>query len=77
MVVFALLTVFEVIFIQWGMYSEKTHEAGQEVDKTTKILDSVAGQTTQFVAQMWLEHKNYSYSTVSFWVPSTSRSFSC
>lgn len=57
-VVFALLTVFEVIFIQWGMYSEKTHEAGQEVDKTTKILDSVAGQTTQFVAQMWLEHKN-------------------
>lgn len=33
--VFAILTVFEVIFIQWGMYSEKTHEAGQEVDKTT------------------------------------------
>lgn len=56
--VFAILTVFEVIFIQWGMYSEKTHEAGQEVDKTTKILDSVAGQTTKFVAQMWLEHKN-------------------
>ncbi|MBW3094308.1 LTA synthase family protein [Bifidobacterium sp. 64T4] len=56
--VFVILTVFEVIFIQWGMYSETTYAEGQEVDETTKILGSVAGQTTQFVAQMWLEHKN-------------------
>lgn len=56
--VFVILTVFEVIFIQWGMYSETTYAEGQEVDETTKILGSVAGQTTQFVAQMWLKHKN-------------------
>ena len=55
--VFVLLTVFEVIFIQWGMYSETTYADGQTVDETTKIMDSVAGQTTKFVAQMWLNQK--------------------
>ncbi len=57
-IVFTLLTVFEVIFIQWGMYSEPEYADGQEIDDTTKILNSVAGQTTQFITQTWLEHKH-------------------
>ena len=57
-IVLFVLTAFEVIFIQWGMYSEPKYEKGQEVEETTRILNSVAGQTTKFIAQMWLEQKN-------------------
>ena len=57
-IIIAALSAFEVIFIQWGMYSEPEYEKGVEIDKTTRILDSVAGQTTKFVTQMWLEQKN-------------------
>lgn len=57
-IIITALSAFEVIFIQWGMYSEPEYEKGEEIDKTTRILDSVAGQTTKFVAQMWLEQKN-------------------
>ena len=57
-IIFFALTAFEVIFIQWGMYSEPKYEKGQKVEETTRILNSVAGQTTKFVAQMWLEQKN-------------------
>lgn len=56
-IVFTLLTSAEVIFLQWGMYSEPTYDKGDEVDQTTKILNSVAGQVTKFVSQMWLEQK--------------------
>lgn len=56
-IIITALSAFEVIFIQWGMYSEPEYEKGEEIDKTTRILDSVAGQTTKFVAQMWLEQK--------------------
>lgn len=51
-IIIAALSAFEVIFIQWGMYSEPEYEKGVEIDKTTRILDSVAGQTTKFVTQM-------------------------
>ena len=57
-IIIAALSAFEVIFIQWGMYSEPEYEKGVEIDKTTRILDSVAGQTTKFVTRMWLEQKN-------------------
>ena len=57
-IILFVLTAFEVIFIQWGMYSEPKYAKGQEVDATTRILNSVAGQTTKFVAQMWLEQRN-------------------
>lgn len=57
-IVFTLLTSAEVIFLQWGMYSEPTYDKGDEVDQTTKILNSVAGQVTKFVSQMWLEQKS-------------------
>lgn len=56
-IVFTLLTSAEVIFLQWGMYSEPTYDKGDEVDQTTKILNSVAGQVTKFVSQMYLEQK--------------------
>ncbi len=56
-IVFTILTAFEVIFIQWGMYSEPDYKVGEEVDETTKILESVAGKTTKFVSQLWLEQQ--------------------
>ena len=46
-IVFTLLTSAEVIFLQWGMYSEPTYDKGDEVDQTTKILNSVAGQVNR------------------------------
>lgn len=57
-IVFFLLTSAEVIFLQWGMYSEPEYEKGTEIDETTKVLQSVGGQVTKFVSQMWLEQKN-------------------
>ena len=57
-IVFTLLISAEVIFLQWGMYSEPAYDKSDEVDQTTKILNSVAGQVTKFVSQMWLEQKN-------------------
>lgn len=57
-IVFFLLTSAEVIFLQWGMYSEPEYEKGTEIDETTKVLQSVAGQVTRFISQMWLEQKN-------------------
>lgn len=56
--VFFLLTSAEVIFLQWGMYSEPEYEKGTEIDETTKVLQSVGGQVTRFISQMWLEQKN-------------------
>lgn len=56
-IVFTIVTAFEVVFIQWGMYSEPEYNIGEDIDETTKILKSVAGQTTKFVCQMWLEQK--------------------
>ena len=57
-IVFFLLTSAEVIFLQWGMYSEPEYDKSTEIDETTKVLQSVAGQVTRFISQMWLEQKN-------------------
>ena len=51
-IVFFLLTSAEVIFLQWGMYSEPEYEKGTEIDETTKVLQSVGGQVTRFISQM-------------------------
>lgn len=40
------------------MYSEPEYEKGTEIDETTKVLQSVGGQVTRFISQMWLEQKN-------------------
>lgn len=53
-VVMALMTVAATIFIQWGIYSEPSYDDPNAVDDTTKTLNSVNGQLTRFVAQMWL-----------------------
>ncbi|KAB7213085.1 LTA synthase family protein, partial [Bifidobacterium longum] len=37
------------------MYSEPKYDDPNAVDSTTKILNSVNGQLTRFVTQMWLE----------------------
>ncbi|NEG54856.1 sulfatase-like hydrolase/transferase [Bifidobacterium sp. SMA15] len=50
----ALMTAAATIFIQWGMYSEPSYDDPNAVDDTTKALNSVNGQLTRFVAQMWL-----------------------
>ncbi|WP_318643728.1 LTA synthase family protein [Bifidobacterium platyrrhinorum] len=52
--VMALMTAAATIFIQWGMYSEPSYDDPNAVDDTTKALNSVNGQLTRFVAQMWL-----------------------
>lgn len=58
-IVFFLLTSAEVIFLQWGMYSEPEYDKSTEIDETTKVLQSVANpQVTRFISQMWLEQKN-------------------
>lgn len=54
-VVMVLIDAAAVLFIQWGMYSEPTYADPNAVDNTTKILNSVKGQLTKFVSQMWLE----------------------
>ncbi|WP_318792936.1 LTA synthase family protein, partial [Bifidobacterium longum] len=56
-VVMALIDAAAVTFIQWGMYSEPKYDDPNAVDNTTKILNSVNGQVTRFVTQMWLEDK--------------------
>ena len=57
-IVFFLLTSTEIIFLQWGMYSEPKYDKNAQIDGTTKILQSVNGQVTRFISQMWLEQKN-------------------
>lgn len=52
---FVLVTAAAVLFMQWSVCSEPTYAEDAVVDDTTRILDSVAGQLTQFVSQMWLE----------------------
>ena len=37
-IVFFLLTSAEVIFLQWGMYSEPEYDKSTEIDETTKVL---------------------------------------
>lgn len=56
-VAMVLIDAAAVLFIQWGMYSEPTYADPNAVDNTTKILNSVKGQLTKFVSQMWLEDK--------------------
>ena len=63
-IVFTLLTSAEVIFLQWGVYSEPEYAEDSEVDYTTQILQSVAGQTTRFVSQIWL-NKSINFSLIS------------
>lgn len=55
--VFVLIDAAAVLFTQWGMYSEPTYDDPNMVDQTTKLMNSVPGQLTKFVSQMWMEQK--------------------
>ena len=57
-IVFIVVTAASVIGLQWSVYSEPTYAKGQVVDDQTKALNSVAGQLTSFVSQIWL-HQSY------------------
>ena len=56
--VMVMVDAAAVLLIQWSMYEEPTYADPDAVDDTTKMFNSVAGQLTKFVAQMWMEH-NY------------------
>ncbi|MBF9709177.1 LTA synthase family protein [Bifidobacterium dentium] len=56
-IIFTALTTFEVLFIQWGMYSEPEYAPGEEVDEATRQANSVAGQLLHFVSQMWFDRQ--------------------
>lgn len=55
--VMAIVDSAAVLFIQWGTYTEPTYTAPSTVDETTRLLNSIRGQLTRFVAQMWMEQK--------------------
>ena len=55
--VMAIVDSAAVLFIQWGTYTEPTYIAPSTVDETTRLLNSIRGQLTRFVAQMWMEQK--------------------
>lgn len=57
-IVFIVVTAASVLGLQWSVYSEPTYAKGQVVDDQTKALNSVAGQLTSFVSQIWL-HQSY------------------
>lgn len=54
--VMAIVDSAAVLFIQWGTYTEPTYTAPSTVDENT-LLNSIRGQLTRFVAQMWMEQK--------------------
>lgn len=56
-IVLVLVTAFEVVFLQWGMYSEPEYPEGSEIDDTTRVLQSVIGRTTKFVSQTWIDNQ--------------------
>lgn len=56
-IVFVAITAASVLFLQWSVYSEPTYAEDVEVDNVTRALNSVVGQLTQFVCQMWIEQK--------------------
>ena len=51
-IVFFLLTSAEVIFFLNGECIPSEYDKTAEIDETTKVLQSVAGQVTRFISQM-------------------------
>ena len=56
-IAFVITNSASVFFMQWSTYFEPTYADPDSVDETTKIMNSVAGQLTKFMSQMWLEQK--------------------
>ena len=53
-IAFVITNAVAALFIQWSVYNEPTYADPNAVDETTKMLNSVRGQLTSFVSQMWL-----------------------
>lgn len=56
-VVFTVITAAAVLFLQWSVYNPIEYADDAQVDNTTRIIGTMAGQLTKFVSQMWLEDK--------------------
>lgn len=60
-IVFFLLTNSAVLFLQWGTYSKPSQGSFEGLDESTKYtlktVQSIPGQLTRFVSQMWLEQR--------------------
>lgn len=54
-IMFVAVTITCVLILQWSVYSETTYADDAQVDDTTRVMGTVAGQLTRFVSQMWLE----------------------
>ena len=56
-VVFIVITAAAVLFLQWSVYNSIEYADDAQVDNSTRILGTMAGQLTKFVSQMWLENQ--------------------
>ena len=56
-IVFVAVTAASVLFLQWSVYNPIEYAENAQVDNTTRIMGTMAGQLTRFVSQMWLEDK--------------------
>lgn len=56
-VVFTVITAAAVLFLQWSVYNPIEYADDAQVDNTTRIIGTMAGQLTKFVSQMWLENQ--------------------
>ncbi|MBM6691911.1 LTA synthase family protein [Bifidobacterium pullorum subsp. saeculare] len=56
-IVFVAVTATSVLFLQWSVYNPIEYAEDAQVDNTTRIMGTMAGQLTRFVSQMWLEDK--------------------
>ena len=45
------------MFLQWSVYNPIEYAEDAQVDNTTRIMGTMAGQLTKFVSQMWLENQ--------------------
>ena len=56
-IVFVAVTATSVLFLQWSVYNPIEYAEDAQVDNTTRIMGTMAGQLTRFVSQMWLENQ--------------------
>lgn len=56
-IVFVAVTATSVLFLQWSVYNPIEYAENAQIDNTTRIMGTMAGQLTKFVSQMWLENQ--------------------
>lgn len=55
-VVFLLVTLVLTLAMQWSVMSEPTYAPDADVDDYTRAMESVVGQLTSFVSDVWLRN---------------------